>query len=486
MSESINIRHEVLHSLKWVVIGRVATQAIRWAMTFWVIRLLSPEDYGIVAMADVVFGLSVLLIGAMFAPAIIQAKELPERVLRQTFGMILIVHVIAFATQLALAGPIGDFYQSQDVSRILRLNAWCFLFLAFGIIPSSLLAREMKFKQVSIIAGIANTISAIATFVLALLGYGFWALVIGELISVVMSTTLTLFIRPTRFWPEFRCSEVMHQLRFGSLLTAHSILAYVFFHVDVAIAGRAMSAAEVGLYAIGVQVALMPQKKLLPLINRVAFPAYSRIQDQPQRFNEYIIKAQRLSLLVTIPVFWGLALIADQLIPLAIGEKWIGAIVPTSLILIVMPLRFSEELFNPALKSQRRARHLITNVAIMLSALLVGIVLFLSRGATGLAMAWLVCFPISYVVVLVRNCRVFGIPVARLLSHMYAPICAGGCMVVAVLLSKNWFGEVHVVNLITQTTIGAIVFCASIWVLGRNVVGELASLTKSKPKGAHQ
>ena len=74
MSEPSNIKQQVLHSLKWVALGKVFTQIIRWAMTFWVIRLLLPEDYGVVAMADIVSGLLALLIGGIFTPAIIQTE----------------------------------------------------------------------------------------------------------------------------------------------------------------------------------------------------------------------------------------------------------------------------------------------------------------------------------------------------------------------------------------------------------------------------
>jgi O-antigen/teichoic acid export membrane protein len=161
----------------------------------------------------------------------------------------------------------------------------------------------MEFKKVSIISAIANISAAITTLVMAYLGYGFWALIFGEIVSISLRTAMTLIISPIKYLPSFKISEVSALLKFGGLLTGHATLAYIFLHMDVAIAGRYMSAVEIGLFAIGLQFALMPQKKLLPLLKQVAFPAFSKIQDQPERINSYIIKAQKFSLLITVPIF---------------------------------------------------------------------------------------------------------------------------------------------------------------------------------------
>ena len=228
MTDSSQLKHQVMHSLKWVALGKVATQIIRWLMTFWVIRLLMPEDYGVVAMADALFGFLTLIIGGLFTPSIIQAKELTTKILKQIFGAVLIVHGLFFLIQLLSADAIGEFYQSENVASILKLNAWCFLLLALQIIPSAVLAREMEFKKISIISAISNISAAIITFTLALLDYGFWALIIGEIAAISLLTIMVLFIKPITFLPEFKISEVKPFIRFGSLLTVHSMVFYIF------------------------------------------------------------------------------------------------------------------------------------------------------------------------------------------------------------------------------------------------------------------
>lgn len=480
MSNNSDLKYQVMHSLKWVALGKVVTQLIRWLMTFWVIRLLMPEDYGVVAMADAIFGFLTLIIGGLFTPAIIQAKALTDKILKQIFGAVLFVHSVVFLTQLFAADFVGEFYQSENVASILKLNAWCFLLLAIQIIPSAVLARKMEFKKISIISAIANISAAIVTFVLAISGYGFWSLIIGEIVAISLQTVMVLMISPIKFLPEFSISEVKPFIRFGSLLTVHSIVFYIFLHLDVTIAGRILTPAEVGLFAIGLQFALMPQKKILPLLKQVAFPAFSKIQGQPERIIHYVIKAQKLSLIVTVPVFWGLASVVDLVIPVVIGDKWSGAIIPTMIMLFIMPLRFSEELFNPAIKSQQKARHLLINALIMLALLLISILFFVGQGAVGLALAWACGFPLAYIIVVSRNCRLFKIKLMSLFGVFIAPLISGLIMVSAIFGLKYWLVEANLQNLLMQIVVGGAIFCSTLLLIDKSAFREIKHLMQNK------
>lgn len=479
MTDSSNLKNQVLHSLKWVALGKVLTQIIRWVITFWVIRLLLPEDYGVVAMADVFFSFLTLFIGSLFTPALIQSKELTQKTLKQIFGMIIIVHASLFVLQIIIADAVGAYYQSDIVASILKVNAWCFLILAFEIIPAALLARNMEFKKVSIISAIANISAAITTLVMAYLGYGFWALIFGEIVSISLRTAMILFISPIKYLPSFKFSEISALLKFGGLLTGHATLAYIFLHMDVAIAGRYMSAVEIGLFAIGLQFALMPQKKLLPLLKQVAFPAFSKIQDQPERINSYILKAQKFSLLITVPVFWGLASVVDLIIPIVLGEKWVDAVIPTVIILLVMPLRFCEELFGPALKSQRKVKHMMINLWIMIAIMIVSIFLGIEYGATGLAMAWAFGFPVAFIIVVYRNTQLFNIKFSAVARLFIVPCCAGLLMLLAVFGSKQFWVDISLVNLIIQMIVGGSVFLFLLFILDKKSIFELKNIIKS-------
>ena len=473
---SDTLRGEVLHSLKWVALGKAASQIVRWLMTFWVIRLLTPDDYGLVAMADVAFGFLTLVLGALFGPFLIQSKELSQETIRQVFGFTLIAHTVIFAAQFSAAPALAAYFKSPVIADILRVNAVCFLILAFETVPAALLTRSMKFKQISVIAAISNGVAAITTLVLAYLGHGFWALVLGEISFLLVRTALTLYVQPITYLPRFSGRDARTVLSFGSLLSVHALLVYVFLHVDVAIAGRVMSPGEIGLYAIALQVALMPQKKIMPMLRAVAFPAFSRVQDRPGDIRHYLMKAQRLCLLTTVPVFWGMALVADSAIPLILGERWTGAIVPSVFVLAVMPLRFCAELFTPALKSQRRVREMIINSLIAVGVMTIAILLGSQRGAAGLAMAWAFGFPLAFAWIAARNIAIFGISVGQLFALFRSPAIAGATMIAAVLLTKHFFPASGVPLLVLQVSAGAAAYAGVLIAFDRASVREILSL----------
>lgn len=475
-----SLKHQVLHSLKWVALGKITTQIFRWVITFWVIRLLTPADYGIVALADAFFGLLQLLVSSLIAPTIIQSKELTKPILKKLFACILLIHGTIFIVQMSLAGVVGEYYNSQQVTDILEINAYCFLILALQIIPSAMLTREMQFKRISVVSAIANISAAFTTLALAYLGYGFWALVLGEFVAITLKTIMVLMIKPIIPIPSFRLKEVLPFLKFGSLLTAHGILFYIFLHMDVAIAGRYMSPTEVGLFALGLQFALMPQKKILPLLKEVAFPAFSKIQDQPELISKGVLKSQRLSALLILPIFWGLASVVDLIIPILLGDAWVPATVPVTIILLAMPLRFLEELYFPALKSQKAVKHMMINVTISLVVMTVSIFIGMKHGATGLALAWLCGFPAAFFLISYRNCKHFNIKLTSMYKQLFAPLVSAGMMFFAVYASKQVLLDINLVNLFAQIAIGGAVFIATMMVANKAQMMELINLVKKR------
>ncbi|WP_137673921.1 oligosaccharide flippase family protein [Agarivorans sp. Toyoura001] len=480
MTHNTNLKSQVLSSLKWVAMGKIVTQLLRWAMTFWVIRLLSPDDYGLVAMSDVLFGFLNLLLASLFTSSIIQEKNLTKQSLKQLFGAIILSHIGFFALQYSLADVAGSYYQSEVVSKILKVNAWCFIILALEVIPAALLAKNMEFKRVSIIAAVANIVAAVSTLAMAFMGYGFWALVIGEIIFIGLRASLTFAAKPINFLPSFKISDITPMLKFGGMLSIQAVCYYVFMHMDVAIAGRIMTPTEVGLYAIGLQVALMPQKKIMPLLRQVAFPAFSQIQDQPQLISSYVLKAQRLCISLTLPIFWGLASVTDLVIPLLLGEKWIGAIIPTTIILMIMPLRFSEELFTPALKSLKKVNHTLINISFMLVIMFISIIVAANHGAIGLALAWLGGFPLAYLIVAWRNSRIFATPLSRFLKLLVAPMISGACMFAVVFVSKSMLDTSVLLKLTIQIGLGGITYLGLMLLLDRASIEEIATMLKKK------
>ena len=150
------------------------------------------------------------------------------------------------------------------------------------------------------------------------------------------------------------------------------------------------------------------------------------------------------------------------------------------IILMVMPLRFCEELFNPALKSQRKVKHMIINIWIMMVIMSVAIFLGIKYGAIGLAFAWAVGFPIAFLWVVKRNSLLFNIPLSKVARLFVAPCIAGALMLVAVILAKQVLIEVSVVNLLAQILLGGVVFLLALFTMDKAAILEVKVLITKK------
>ncbi|RKF14390.1 lipopolysaccharide biosynthesis protein [Alginatibacterium sediminis] len=445
---------KVIHSLKWVTIGRIGSQIIKWLITFWTIRLLTEADYGVVAIASVFSSLIALIGFSLFNTTIIQSKSIDKKQLEALSFTILLVFGGLFILQFVGAGLIATLYQQPAIEDVLRVSSFVYLFQGLSMIPSSLLQRSLNFKHLSIIMAFSNIGSSILTLVLAYLGFGFWSLVYGELFRTISSSLLITFVNPAFYRPRFEYQRIKTMMTFGGKLSLLSIMVYLYLHADIAIAGLLLNVDEVGIYAVAVLLATMPQSKIMPVLRQVALPAYSNIQDDKELIAHYMRQSQRISFWISVPIFWGLAATVDNIVPLLVGEKWDSVIVPAQLILLVMPLRFSQELFSPAIKAQQKVRHLMINISILALLLVSFIFLLYPLGPIGLAMAWLFSFPISYTIIVFRNCRVLNLKVYDIASIAYKPILFGIIMVACVYLTKLLNIDSRLLQLILQIAVG--------------------------------
>jgi len=480
MSDNNALKSKVLHSLKWVALGRATTQTLRWILTFWVIRILTPEDYGIVALADILFSLLMTIASTIAISPLIQAKTLERSAISSYFGVTLGIYSLLFCSQYLLADTVAGLYNNAYVADVLKVNAWCFLLLALETVPTALLRREMAFKKLALIAAVSNIVAAVSTLLLAIYGFGFWALVYGEIISIALRVTFLLIYHPAPCLPTFRIRDSLPLIRFGGLMSVFTLLWYVFIHLDIAIGGLLLTTTEIGIFTVALNFALMPQKKILPLIKEISFPAFSQIQDQPAKITHFIVKAQRLGLIFTLPIFWGLASVCDYLLPSIIGSKWDAAIIPTTLVLMLMPLRFSEELFQPAAKALGHINYLIVNTFYMIVFMSVALLSLHQFGATGLALAWVVGFPLAYLIVLFRYSKLFQFPLGIFVRSISKIIVSGIAMVAAVSLLKLYLTDVNLLNMFLLIIAGGISYVAGLLLLDRTTLVELKQAMSSR------
>ncbi len=477
----MSITAKVVHSLKWLTVTKLAAQLLRWGVTFVVIRLLMPEDYGIYAMADVVMYFFGLFSGAGMASALIQVRSFSVTQMRQVLGLLLVVNLSLALLVFFLAPWIADFYQEERVIPVLYAMMLGFLTVAIETLPTAMLEREMRFKRLSLIELAAATLSALVTLLLALAGFGVWSLVFGHLSELLLRAGLKFAAHPVWILPQFRFGESLHLMTFGATKTLTFLAWFLLVSVDTIIGGRLWDTETLGIYAVALQLSYIPMNKLVPLVKQVAFPAYSKLHQGNDQLAPYVLKANGLIMVTAFPIFFGLAATAPALVPLLLGEKWLGVILPASLIPLMLPLRASQELMDPAFEASGQPEGALKNwlitLAIMTPILYLGA---LHGGISGISWAWVTGIPLCYLITSYRAIRSLNLPAGRFAGTVLRPLFPALVMFISIR-SFHQFAEGELtlpgLLLLTEVLLGAAVYLLLAWFLCRRELLHLKELT---------
>lgn len=288
-------------------------------------RILAPHDYGLIAMVTTIIGIGELLRDFGLSSAAIQAPSLSKEQRNNLFwintgiGFALAIIVYFFGGQL-----LSLVYHQQELVPI--AHALCLIFVFNGLSTQyrADLVRRLKFKQLALADVLAPLIALVIAIAAALLGFGFWALVLQQLTQALIQLLINSISagwipgRPRRHVP------LGSFIRFGWNLVASQLVGYISNNADSFTIGVRFGTSSLGLYSRSFQLLMMPLNQVRIPLTTVALPVLSRLHHDNRRFADYIAKGQ-LALGYTIVVGLGLVVAASQPITVIfLGEKWLS------------------------------------------------------------------------------------------------------------------------------------------------------------------
>ncbi len=256
--------------------------------------------------------------------------------------------------------------------------------------------------------------------------FGVWALILGNLFSATLNVIAINIAAPVHLAPRFSLTGMRHLLSFGRNVTLSRILWFFFTQADTTIIGKLLGKETLGFYSISMQLASLPVQKISSIINQVAFPVFSRIQDDPGQFRNFILKAARILALVTFPVLWGISSIASEMVPLLLGEKWSSAILPLQLLALVMPLRMLANFLPSAVDALGRPDVTMRNVLLASIIMPIAFLVGCNWGLEGVALSWAIVYPLVFFINIQRMLLVIEL---RLSDFFYAITPAMGATI---------------------------------------------------------
>lgn len=465
--------------IRWLGGARVLTVTFNMVATFVAIRLLRPEDFGTAAVAAMLVGFVGLFNDAGLATSLVRASSLTDEQVDRTQGLIVVANVITFMILAAFAPAAERFFGFDGLSIVVIVAGLQLLIQGPVAAPGALLQRAMRFRLIASCAIAEGITSGAVMVLLAVIGAGVWALVIGPLVGCVVRGAIVLSVieRIPRPRPSFE--GMAETLRFGGTLTAGQLIWAAYTRADTIIVGRVLGNSVLGFYSVAMQVATLPMEKVAGILNAVGFAAFANVQHDSGVVREKFLWVTRTAAGIAVPIFWGIAAVSREIAEIVLGAKWLPVAVPLLLVCLPVPLRFLSSLIEPVMLALGRADIALKNVlaasAIMVPAFLVGA----RWGLIGVCAAW----PIGYFAFFLYRTtvalRVIGIPVRDYWLAVRSALLSGMIMFGAVVFARTALEEIDlhpILNLALLMAIGAFAYVVVSAAVNRRLLQDLRSL----------
>ena len=464
-------------SVKWSLLYNIVPRLVTPFSMMILAVLLTPEDFGLVAIATFVIALARILVELGLGDAVIQRQTHVEEA--ASIGLWVSVSVAA-ALYLALwtAAPwIADAYHDAEVVGVIRVAALALPLMALAAIPKALLRRGMQFRSLFWVNSSFLIVQSVASLALAIAGIGYFAIILGQLIGMLVSAALTwrmVHWRPifVFHWPLLRS-----MLGFSVWIMVSSFQKWLFLYADNAIAGLFLGVQGLGVYALGFSVAILVPGFLQAALSDVAYPTFCRQQDAPCEVGRNLVKLQALSAALLFPIAWGISAVAPSAVDLLYGEKWpgLGAVIA---ILVIMPGLTSIWTLNeyayqavgrPDVWAKLGGISLFALLPLLWIAAPYGLLVFTLARFCG---AWLL--PLGNVLF---GTRVLDIRIREQLKGFASPLLCSVVMYVAVFLliqqMSPLVGVIGWVKLLAIVAAGALIYVLLIWLVNRDLWNRL-------------
>jgi O-antigen/teichoic acid export membrane protein len=434
--EEIGLTDKVRGAVLWRSGSQIAAQLVTWTATFVVIRLLTPADYGLFAMTQVVLMFLSLMNGYGFANALVRSERVTPLEIRQMFGLLILLNGALALAQFALAPLAAAYFRQPAVETLLRVQVLLYAATPFIALPQALLSRRIDFRGQALVSMLSAGLSAATALGCAAAGLGVWTLVAAPLVLFWSQGIGLTWAARSLVWPSFRFKGAGHHIRYGGAMVAIQCFWFIQSQSDVFIAGRIVAPHALGLYTTSLFLTQIVAGKFVPPVNEVSFAAYSRIQDRRDALAAAFLKTVRLVMLIALPFYFGLATTAEPVVLTVLGWKWAETVPLVRALALAMPFLTLQILFAPATNALGRPRAALrvamAGAAIMPACFLIGS----QYGTIGLARAWLVGFPLLTATTVALSLPVIGASL-RGLARAVLPGLAASAVMAAVVAGAD-------------------------------------------------
>ena len=352
----MSLRKKTIKGLTWDLSGRISSQVVSFIISIFLARILSPKDFGLLAMVNVVVSIANIFLDFGFNTSLVQKQKIEKEHFSSVFIFNIIVGV-SFALLLFLfSGLISKFYNNELVKPVGRIMSLIFIINSFGSIFRIKLYKELNFKTLSIGSILGTVISGIVGVSMALNGFGVWSLV-AQTISASLVTS-AFFLIKSKWIPAiiFSIKHLKELLNFSFSIFISTLIGVVFNQLDNLVIGKLFSPSNLGYYYRAKSMEMMTYEFTSVSLLTVLFPSLSLVKDDKDRFIKIVLKSFHIILYFSISLLGFLYLTSNKIFVILFTEKWTPSVEYFNILLLSAFIYPINTLFSAILTSKGNSK----------------------------------------------------------------------------------------------------------------------------------
>lgn len=449
----------------WSGLDGILRSLIGFAVTIVLARLVSPAEFGLIAIVLVFGTIANVLADGGLGTALIQRRAAGQ-VEESTAFYFNLGSASLLAVLLVLVAPwIADFFGHEDLVGLVWMMAANLVVAALGAIHATLLTKTLDFRPLVVAGLVSSLLAALLAIGLAQRGYGAWALAWQFLAQTAINTAILWWLHSWRPRGRFDGAAFRQMFAFGGHFLAARLIDTFYTRLYSVAIGKMFSAADLGFYGRAQSTQQLPSNLLASMLNRVALPAFSETATNSGRLPSILANASRLVMLFNLPAMLGLAMVAEPAITLLFGARWLPAAPLLQILCLVGALWPLQVLNVNALLAQGHSALLLR---IELPKKAIGVVLLVLSVRYGLeAIAWsqVAATLIAFVINTHHNGRLLGFGALAQLRALWRMGLAALAMVATLAAFAPVWPVAAAPRLLAMVAAGSACYFAACWLL---------------------
>ena len=473
------LKDQTVSALFWNFMDKGGQQIFQFVFIFVLARLLSPDEFGLIAVLTIFTTVANILQESGFSSALIRKSDVDETDYASIFYFNVSISVIIYILFFLFAPVIANFYHKPELLTLSRFLFMAFFFNALGVVQNVHLIREMNFRVNTQVSLIAVVVSGVIAIVMAYRGYGVWSLAAQQVIQAFLrSLLLWLFVR---WYPKARFSfvRIRSMFSYSGKLLLNSLFNQIIANIYPLVIGKRFSFSDAGFYSQARKLNEIPQSVIASTLQGVAFPLLNKFDDL-KRKKRIFRKIVRVVSFVCFPIAIFTIIAAEPIVLIVLQEKFRG-VIPLLRILVVggsvFPLLY---ILSSLLQSLGKSGLLLTIEFIRNVLSVLVILITINYGVNAVVMGASFVLILSFVICYYITGKCIDYTLTEVFKDIYPYIVIALISYVPVHF-LSYIIDSMLLLVIFQSLIGTVIYLALLKVFGSKVMDDFLRIIRRRP-----